>query len=101
MRTIEIYNGLCQFFNTKMNGEVAPSELKAKGVKVEAVPDNRADIITHDKYFGDDGGTVEVVIKSYDHSRTFELRTDSNDIYVSMELNGERQSSDFLICDKE
>ena len=38
----------------------------------------------HTRYVGEYGGIVEEVITSYDHSRTFELRPDTNHFDISL-----------------
>lgn len=77
MKAVEIYSELCQFRSSNGRYGKAPVQLEQEGVRIinEA---KGAEVISHTKYVGEDGGTVEEVITSYDHSRTFELRPDTN-----------------------
>lgn len=84
MKAAEIYEALCQCRNPEVGGGKAPVELKQEGVKVIDVDDNGMDVISHTRYEGEDGGTVEEVITSYDHSRTFELRPDPNHFNITL-----------------
>lgn len=42
------------------------------------------DVISRKKYEGEDGGKVEEVITSYDHSRTVELQPDPNHFDITL-----------------
>lgn len=84
MKATEIYNELCQFRSSNGKGGKAPMELEQEGVKIIDIEDNGTDVISHTQYVGEEGGTVEEVIISYDHSRTFELRPDSNHFYIKL-----------------
>lgn len=84
MKAAEIYEALCQCRNPEIEGGKAPVELKQEGVKVIDVDDNGMDVISHTRYEGEDGGIVEEVITSYDHSRTFEIRPDPNHFYITL-----------------
>lgn len=82
MKTDEIYEALCKCRNPEEKDGKSPMQLKQEGVKIIDIDDNRMDVISHTKYEGEDGGMVEEVIISYDHSRTFELRPDPNHFYI-------------------
>ena len=84
MKAEEIFEALCQCRDPDVKGGKAPIQLKQEGVKVTDIDDNGSDVISHTKYEGEDGGTVEEVITSYDHSRTFELRPDSNHFDITL-----------------
>lgn len=83
MKTEEIFSALCNFRDSQNNGGISPAQLKQEGVKSTDVDDNGQDVISHVKYEGEDGGTVEEVITSYDHSRTFDLRPDTNHFSIT------------------
>lgn len=102
MKAAEIYEALCQCRNPEVEGGKAPVELKQEGVKVIDVDDNGMDVISHTRYEGEDGGTVEEVITSYDHSRTFELRPDPNHFYITLydETGNKISDSYYMQMDK-
>lgn len=98
MKGAEIYSELCQFRSS--NGKVgkAPVQLEQEGVKKIDIEDNGADVISHSQYVGEEGGSVEEVIISYDHSRTFELRPDSNHFYIKLfDETGKQVSEDYYV----
>lgn len=101
MTAKEIYDALCQFRDPEAEGGMSPVQLKKEGVKVSTVDDDGMDVISHTKYEGEDGGTVEEVITSYDHSRTFELRPDSNHFYIALhDKKGKKmEDSNFMQMD--
>ncbi len=82
MKTDEIFESLCQCRDPEKEGGKAPVQLKQEGVRIIDIDDNGMDVISHTKYEGEDGGMVEEVIISYDHSRTFELLPDTNHFYI-------------------
>lgn len=84
MKAEEIYNALCQCRNPEANDGKAPMQLKQEGVKICDIDDDGMDVISHTRYEGEDGGIVEEVITSYDHSRTCELRPDPNHFYITL-----------------
>lgn len=84
MKAAGIYSELCQFRSSNGKYGKAPVQLEQEGVKKIDIEDNGADVISHTKYVGEDGGAVEEVITSYDHSRTFELRPDTNHFDISL-----------------
>lgn len=84
MQAKEIYEALCQCRDPETEGGKAPMQLKQEGVKVSDVDDDEMDVISHTKYEGEDGGIVEEVFISYDHSRTFQPRPDSNHFYITL-----------------
>lgn len=84
MKTVEIYGELCQFRYSNGTSGKAPVQLKQEGVQIIDMKDNGADVISHIKYVGEDGGAVEEVIISYDHSRAFEMRPDTNHFYIKL-----------------
>ena len=98
MKAAEIYNELCQFRSSNGKGGKAPVELEKEGVKIIDIKDNGTDVISHTQYVGEEGGTVEEVIISYDHSRTFELRPDSNHFYIKLfDETGKQVSEDYYM----
>ena len=102
MKATEIYDALCQCRNSKVRGGKAPVELKQEGVKIIGIDDDEMDVISHTKYEGEDGGTVEEVIISYDHSRTFELRPDHNHFYITLydEIGTKIRDSHYMQMDE-
>ena len=98
MTAKEIFINLCVCRDQK--GGMSPSELEKAGVIIEDITsDNPSDdVISHKIYIGDDGEKVEEKIISYDHSRTFELRPDSNHFYIELLETGETYHS--VIMDK-
>lgn len=84
MKAVDIYRELCQFRYSNGTSGKAQVQLKQEGVQIIDIKDNGADVISHTKYVGKDGGAVEEVIISYDHSRTFELRPDTNQFYIKL-----------------
>jgi len=84
MKAAEIYSELCQLRSSNGKYGKAPVQLEQEGVKKIDIKDNRADVISHIQYMGEDGGIVEEVITSYDHSRPFELRPDTNHFNISL-----------------
>lgn len=83
MTSREIFENLCLCRDPDREGGMAPKQLEANGVKMVDIEDNEFGVISHTEYYGDDGGKVVEIYKSYDHSRTFELRPDSNHFYIS------------------
>lgn len=84
MKAAEIYKELCQFRSSNGKGGKAPVQFEQEGVRIIDIQDNGADVISHTKYVGEEGGTVEEVIICYDHSRTFELHPDTNHFYIKL-----------------
>ena len=84
MTSREIFEALCACRNPDVEGGMAPNQLATNGVKMIDIEDRKPDVISHTEYYGDDGGKVVEIYESYDHSRTFELRPDSNHFYISL-----------------
>ncbi len=84
MKAVEIYDVLCQCRDPKAEGGKTPMQLKQEGVKMSEIDDDEMDVISHTKYEGEDGGIVEEMFISYDHSRTFEHRPDPNHFYITL-----------------
>lgn len=84
MNGIEIFNKLCECRNPDAVSGKSPIQLKQEGIKITDIEDNGVDVISHTKFEGEDGGIVEEIITSYDHSRSFELRPDPNHFYIML-----------------
>ena len=79
MEAHEIYYELCKFWRNNQKNGLSPKEMEEMGVRIEQIDDN-----SPMKFYGNDGGTVEVFFEVHDHCRTFELRPDTNHFSITL-----------------
>ena len=104
MTSKEIYDNLCLFRRSKQLHGIAPQKMKENGVRMEELPTNKEkDEISNTIYYGSDGGFVMESYASYDHSRAFELRPDSNHFQVTLcdKDGNELERDNFVYWDDE
>ena len=101
MNGSEIFKNLCIFRESNQERGISPAELKKLGIRMEDLPTNSNDEISRTLYYGDDGYNVLEVYVSYDHSRTFELKPDTNHFYLTLfdTSNNEIQRKTFMTID--
>ena len=90
MNASEIFKNLCDFRSQK--GGMSPYELEKSGVEVKDMSSSEIqsdDLISCKRYIGEDGKEVQEMISSYDHSRTCELRPDTNHFIITNLDTGE------------
>ena len=96
----EVFTDLCNFYRAHEQGEQYTLS-KAFECEKRDVPDSGMDVISHEEYITDDGKVV-VIYTSYDHSRTFELRPDSNHFDIKLYNNDGRKvdAAYYVVWDK-